>query len=132
MKVIIPILYPTEETETSREETSEVEGVGTGQPGIIHALDPVNINPRNSSGDILSIEIVLEATDQSVIDELVARDYEIRDKLSSYLAFKTASELNDQANWEQYKKDMIELVNNSLTTGQITGLYIPSKIIQFM
>ena len=132
MKVIIPMLYPTEETETSSEETAEVAGAGALQPGIILALDPININPRNSSGDILSIEIVLEATDQKVIDELITRNYEIRDKLSSYLAFKTASELNDQANWEQYKKDMVELINGSLTTGQIMGLYIPSKIIQFM
>jgi len=132
MKVIIPMLYPTQETESSSEETTEITESGVSQPGIIHALDPININPRNSSGDILSIEIVLEATDQKVIDELTMRDYEIRDKLSSYLAFKTATELNDQANWEQYKKEMVELINGSLTAGQIMGLYIPSKIIQFM
>ena len=82
-------------------------------------------------GDILSIDIVIEAVDQEVVDELVLRDIEIRDKLSSYLAFKTVDELNNQENWEEYKKEMVDIVNRSLSSGTVSALYIPSKIIQF-
>jgi flagellar basal body-associated protein FliL len=130
VKVIIPMLYPTEVTAPKPEKISESSASAMTAP-VQHALDPININPRNSNGDIFSIEIVFEANDQKVIDELTLRNYEIRDKLSSYLAFKTIPELNDQVNWDKYKTDMMQIVNDSITSGDIMALYIPSKILQF-
>ena len=133
VKVIIPMLYKTEVTDTSEGEAKKENKEDTPDaPGIKHSLEPINLNPRSSNGEIFSIEIVLEATDQAVIDELTLRDYEIRDKLSSYLAFKTVADLNNPENWEQYKKDMSDIVNKSLSAGEISALYIPSKIIQYM
>jgi flagellar basal body-associated protein FliL len=133
VKVIIPMLYNTEATGTESDKVKE-EAKEDAPPAVTikHSLEPINLNPRNSSGDIFSIDIVLEATDQLVVDELTTRDYEIRDKLSSYLAFKTVDELNNPENWELYKKEMMEIINKSLTAGMITGFYIPSKIIQYM
>ena len=129
-KVIIPMLYDTEDVAAEQEEVEE-SGDAPAAPGIKHELEPININPRNSMGDILSIDIVLEATDQAVIDELTLRDIEIRDKLSSFLAFKSVDELNNQENWDGYKSEMIGIVNQSLSSGKLSALYIPSKIIQF-
>ena len=130
VKVVIPMLYPSEDTASVEPEKSETETADAAAP-LTRPLDPININPRNSAGDIFSIEIVLEAGNQPVIDELTLRNYEIRDKLVSYLSFKTIAELNEQSNWEQYKKDMLQIVNDSVASGDITALYIPSKIIQF-
>ena len=132
VKFVIPMLYPTEEAVREPEDASDTPDGEAGPVHIQQALDPININPRNSSGDIFSIEIVLETDNQAVIDELALRNYEIRDKLSSYLTFKSIAELNDQANWEIYKKEMMQIVNDSVLAGDITALFIPSKIIQFM
>ena len=129
-KVVIPMLYDSEVVIEEQEETEE-NGNIPAAPGIIHELEPINFNPKNSAGDIMSIDIVLEATDQDVIDELILRDIAIRDKLSSFLAFKTVEELNNQENWEGYKTEMIDIVNKSLSSGSLSALYIPNKIIQF-
>jgi len=130
-KVIIPMLYPVEEFEEVSLDMVATSDDGIKQPGIKHVLEPINLNPTNSNGEILSIEIVLEANDQLIVDEMVSRDVEIRDKLSSYLSFRTVDDLNNQANWIQYKEEMADIVNNSLSEGRISAIYVPSKIIQF-
>jgi len=132
-KVIIPVFYRTEELVEYNEPSQEEEGKDKAaiKHGIEKSLDSINLNPANSNGEIFSCDIVLGAENQEVIDELTMRNYEIMDKLSSYLSFKTVEELNNPNNWEKYKKDMLDIVNNLLTSGVISYLYIPSKIIQF-
>ena len=130
-KVIIPMLYKPESLieETKAEEKNDKDT--PNMPGIKKALEPINLNPSNSNGEIFSCDIVIEAEDQVVIDELDLRNYEIMDKLSTYLSFKTVEQLNKQENWDQYKQEMFDIVNNSLTDGKISAIYVPSKIIQF-
>jgi len=130
-KVIIPMLYKPESIieEAKQEETTDENAPGA--PGIKKPLEPINLNPSNSNGEIFSCDIVLEAEDQMVIDELDLRNYEIMDKLSTYLSFKTVEELNQQENWDQFKREMFDVVNGSLADGKITAIYVPSKIIQF-
>ncbi len=132
-KVIIPVFYKTDElaennvvSDESTEKGGEAKVLGISKP-----LDSINLNPSDSNGEIFACNIVLEAENQIVIDEITLRNYEIMDKLSTYLSFKTVYELNDPNNWEKYKKDMFDLVNSSLTSGKITYLYVPFKIIQF-
>jgi len=132
-KFIIPIFYGENEsleTETS-EETAQGESSGQPLPGIRKNLEPINLNPSGSNGEIFSCDIVLEAENQLVVDELTARDYEIQDRLSTYLSFKTVSDLNDLKNWDTYKKDMLNIVNSVLTAGKVISIHIPQKIIQF-
>ena len=132
-KVIIPMFYEKEElsdiSEDSDFETSDQSG--TQAPGIKKALESINLNPAGSSGEIFSCDIVLEAPDQMVVDEITSRDYEILDKLATYLSFKTVNELNDPNNWTQFRQDMLDIVNTVLTEGKIVSLHIPQKIIQF-
>ncbi len=133
VKVIIPIFYKTEElveyNELSREE--EEGGEAPRVQGIEKALDAINLNPADSIGEIFACDIVLAAEEQIVIDEITIRNYEIMDKLATYLSFKTVEELNNPNNWEKYKEDMFGIVNDSLASGKILYLYVPSKIIQY-
>jgi len=133
VKVIIPMFYEQEEfmdiSEDSEIETSMESG--TRAPGIKKALESINLNPAGSSGEIFSCDIVLEASDQMVADEITARDYEIQDKLATYLSFKTVDELNDPNNWIKFRKDMLNIVNSILAEGEIISIHIPQKIIQF-
>ena len=130
-KVLIPILYDDELVEDTQASVEQGDRETSRVPGIKKELDSINLNPSQSIGEIFSCNIVLEAGDQAVIDEITSRDYEIMDELSTYLSFKTVDELNDPNNWGTYKKDMYDVVNNILTSGNISSLYIPSKIIQF-
>ena len=131
-KVIIPIFYKTEELVEYNELSQEGEGgEAPRMQGIEKALDAINLNPANSIGEIFACEIVLAAGEQIVIDEVTIRNYEIMDKLATYLSFKTVEELNNPNNWEKYKEDMFGIVNDSLESGKILYLYVPSKIIQF-
>ena len=133
VKVIIPMFYEKEEfVDVSENLDSEGDTQSrTRAPGVKKALESININPVGSSGEIFSCDIVLEAADDMVVTEITSRDYEIQDKLATYLSFKTVSELNDPNNWEEYRKDMLNIVNSILTEGEILSLHIPQKIIQF-
>ncbi|MFC1551447.1 flagellar basal body-associated protein FliL [Candidatus Latescibacterota bacterium] len=134
-KVIIPMIYKNDELlETMESQETETASRGdAGARGTPIALDTINLNPAESTGEILSCEIVLEVEleDQAVVDELTARNSEILDNLSTYLSFKTVDELNNPNNWERYKKDMFDIVNSLLRDGKIQNIYIPGKIIQF-
>ncbi len=130
-KVIIPMLYKPD----AMFETTEVKEEGVSQdvttPGLTKALDSINLNPRNSSGEFFSIDIVFETQDEAVIAELNERNFEVLDKISTYLSYKTVDELNDPSNWEKYRKEMIAILNKMLRNGTITYIHIPQKIIQF-
>ncbi len=133
VKVIIPMFYQKEEITSKPKEVNLESGAesGTHVPGIKKALESINLNPSGSSGEIFSCDIVLEAPDEAVVSEITSRDYEIMDKLSTYLAFKTVDELNDPNNWIKFRKDMLNIVNSVLTEGEIISLHIPQKILQF-
>ncbi len=134
-KIIIPMIYKDDELTGSIESTVTDRGMANGSKatGTKIQLDSINLNPAGSSGEIFSCEIVLvvETSKQGVIDEIDKRDSEIMDKLLTYLSFKTIEELNNPNNWEIFKKDMYDIINNTLLSGEITSLYIPGKIIQF-
>jgi flagellar basal body-associated protein FliL len=112
--------------QSTEESTNQPEPPGTMVP-----LEPINLNPSQSNGEIFSCDIVLEAKDPLVITELGVRNPQIMDKISGYLSLKTVQELSDAKQWDQYRKEMIDLVNSVLTNGKITNLYIKQKIIQF-
>ena len=132
VKMLIPHFYKTEYIEENNESTVVSDESGTGRTvGLERALDSINLNPAGSGGEILSCDIVLEAESPEVIAELTSRNFEIMDKISTYLSFKTVSELNNPENWEVYRNDMLNIVNSILSTGKITYLHIPQKIIQF-
>ncbi|MHB9027363.1 MAG: flagellar basal body-associated FliL family protein [Candidatus Latescibacterota bacterium] len=130
LKVVIPKIYRTEEVAAEKKGKKEK---APSVPGLQKALAPINLNPSNSGGEILSAEIVLEAKaeDQLIIDEVTAREAQIQDILSSYLSFKTVAELNDITKRDQYKKEMLDKLNSILKQGKLTGLYTKSWIIQF-
>jgi flagellar basal body-associated protein FliL len=130
LKIVIPKVYKTEEVSAEKKGKDKKT---PSVPGLQKALAPINLNPANSAGEILSAEIVLEAgaDDQLVIDELTAREAQIQDILSTYLSFKTVAELNDISKREQFKKEMLDKLNAVLKQGKLTGLYTKSWIIQF-
>jgi len=132
---IMNYTYSTDSLDTMTESKSEEEKgptQDTGPPGEPVQLDPVNLNPAGSSGEIFSCDIILEANIVVAAElKLPAKNAQIMDKLSGYLSLKTVQELGDAKLWDQYRKEMTDLINSVLTTGKINNLYIKQKIIQF-
>jgi len=118
-----------EETASASEEKPKA-GNDT-LPGIMYELEPINLNPSQSNGEIFSCDIVLEASSQEIINELTTRNAQIMDLLSDYLSHKTVSDLSQETKWGEYKKEMTEIINAVMKNGDISGMYIPQKIIQF-
>ncbi len=130
-KVLIPYSYEKEMSmgDTSQGEQKKVE-TGSEEPGIAHALEPINLNPANSAGEVFSCTITLITQAQEVVAELTERDPQIIDIILTYLSSKTIAELSDVSQRQQYRKDIIERINSVLTRGSITNLYVTQWIIQ--
>ncbi len=130
---ILNYTYRTDELNTMTEKNSD--GVESNQdselPGILSPLDPINLNPSNSNGEIFSCDLVLETKDPLVIAKLNELKVQIMDKIANYLSLKNVQELSDAKMWDQYRIEMIDLVNSVLKPNKISNLYIRQKIIQY-
>ena len=133
-KKVLNYVYNTEgmvENVEGQESETEKNKEDTGTPGTMIPLEAINLNPANSNGEIFSCDIVLEAKDPAVVAELTSRNAQIMDKISTYLSLKTVQELNDAKSWDNYRKEMTDLINSMLSDGNISNIYIKQKIIQF-
>lgn len=130
-KVLVPYSYEKEMSmgDPSQGEQTKTE-TGSEEPGIPHALEPINLNPANSAGEVFSCTITLITQNQEVVAELKERDPQIIDIILTYLSAKTIPELSDVSLRQQHRKDIIERINSVLTRGRITNLYVTQWIIQ--
>jgi len=131
-KVMVPYTYEREVgiAEEKSPEAGKEREEGSTIPGQQYPLEPINLNPANSEGEIFSCTLTLVTHDAELLPELEQRETQIIDIILNYLSAKTTVELNDVTNRETYKKEIIEKINSVLTTGQITNLYITQWIIQ--
>ncbi len=132
-KKILDYTYDTDnfsESEVESEEGGNSSELGE-QTDIMVTLDAINLNPANSSGEIFSCEIVLEVNSEEDKTDLTTRNPQVMDTLANYLSLKTVSELADASKWDQYRREMIELINSLFNNDKINNLYIKQKIIQF-
>ncbi|MFC1692529.1 flagellar basal body-associated protein FliL [Candidatus Latescibacterota bacterium] len=131
-KLIIPYVYNTGESLEGTENSEiEIEIGKSEMHGFVKDLGSFNFNPANSSGEILSCQLILATDAQGAIDELTTREPQIRDIILTYLSLKSIQELNDVTNREGFKRDLIDRVNSVLTSGKISDLYITDWILTF-
>lgn len=132
-KVLVPYSYDREMTTGSGEgpDFDKKEGEkSTEAPGLVHQLEPINLNPANSAGEVFSVTMSLVTHDEPLLAELTTRDPQIIDIILTYLSAKTIAELNDVAQRDTYRKEMIEKINSVLTSGTVTDIYVTQWIIQ--
>ena len=133
-KKILDVTYNTEDLDTMSGDSGESDE-DSGEPGVLGVpleLDAINLNPYNSSGEIFSGIIVLEASVEDGTAEFTDRMNQIMDTLSSYLAMKTVQELSDQKQWDTYRKEMMEILNNDvMQKTKVINLYVKQKLIQY-
>ena len=130
-KLLVPMAYESKESvmETSS-SGSEGSESSSEEPGFPLQLEPINLNPKDSSGEVFSCTLTLSASEETVIEELKSRDPQIIDLILNYLSSKTIPELSDVEKREEYRKEIIQKINSILLEGNVTNLYITQWIIQ--
>ena len=74
-KVLVPYSYEREMIVGEPERApSEAGEMGSEEPGTPIQLEPINLNPANSAGEIFSCTITLITQDEGVVAELGERD----------------------------------------------------------
>lgn len=130
-KVLVPATYDRDMSEESTDGPEFEEGEGASEePGTIHPLEPINLNPAISMGEVFSCSLSLVTQDPELVIELDMRNDQIVDIILNYLAAKTVVELNDVTMRDEYRTDITEKINAILTTGRITNLFITQWILQ--
>jgi len=130
-KVLVPYSYEQEMTMGEPDKASSEAGeMGSEEPGIPVQLEPINLNPANSAGEVFSCTMTLITQDETVVAELGERDSQVIDIILTYLSEKSIMELNDVSKRQEYRKDIVERINSVLTNGKVTSLYITQWIIQ--
>ena len=132
---ILNYTYSTEDLDTLSSEVDENDdGVDGNSESFGKSVGPldINLNPRNSSGEIFSCSISFELPEDDETEEYTKKTNHIMDKLSSYLSMKTVEELSDQKQWDTYRKDMINIINKEiLNKTKVINLFVTSKIISY-
>jgi flagellar basal body-associated protein FliL len=132
IKFAIPAYYSySTKTATAAKEKPKKKDAKPESPGEQQSLEPINLNPAGSAGEVLATEIVIEAPSKSVIEEVKSRDAQVRDIVQTYLSSKTVVELSDISKRGEFKKDLVNDVNAVLKSGKITSLYFKSWFIQY-
>lgn len=78
----------------------------------------------------IKTEIVLEASSKKVVSELESREPQIRDRLISLIRSRTAEDLSSQAGMESLRFDILQAMNEYVTSGDVTDVFFIDLIVQ--
>lgn len=76
------------------------------------------------------ISIGYDKTKTKLAEELVGKEVVIRDNIIFYFKSQKADYINNSANTENMKRQLIESINRDLTKGKITDIRFKSMIVQ--
>lgn len=118
------ILHPT---------APEEEDSGTPEPieyGQFKELQGLIINPTNSDGRFLMLNIGLETAEPAVLEELDQKDIVVKDTILRLMSERTVQELGDITRRDTLKQVLIDALNGILNNGKIDRIYFTQYVIQ--
>ncbi len=94
-------------------------------------LDPfiVNLADKNARR-YLKLTVALEMSNEKLKDEIEKRKAEIRDRITTLLRLKTASELSTYDGTIALKTEIMNRLNAILITGRVTNVFFVDFVIQ--
>ena len=96
----------------------------------IHMIDNLVVNPAGAGTRFLIASIALAPGERSSVEELAARDIEVRDVLLRLLGSKTVDELSNIEERDALAQEMIDRLSAKLGTGVVSRIYMPQFFIQ--
>lgn len=88
------------------------------------------LNPARSGGTRFLVAAVSLAGDPAALEELTARDAEMRDVLLTALSSRTVDELSDVAGREQIREELRAALNGLLGYEGVERIFFPQFVIQ--
>ena len=120
------------EGEHADEEPAEGEHGKEGTPATkpVHMLDNIVLNPAASGGTrFLLLSVAFEVKSAAVLEQMKARDAELRDVVLVTLGSKTVEELADMAARESLKTELRAAAEKVFKKG-VKRVYFPQFVIQ--
>lgn len=111
----------------------DVKATSAPQPVVvtIWPMEAFIINIADTNGErYLKVVIQLEVSDPTVVPELEQLKPRLRDSILDLLTPKTYKELMDLAGKQRLREDIAGRVNNILTKGKVTKVYITDFVVQ--
>lgn len=121
-----------EKKSTKDEHAKGEKGAKEGGTYPVHQIDNIVLNPAKSGGTrFLMVSAAFAVKDQSMVDQLKARDAEVRDIVLRVLGAKTVNELADPVNRDALREQLKSALDSMIGTKEsIKRLYFPQFVIQ--
>ncbi|MEE9466665.1 MAG: flagellar basal body-associated FliL family protein [Candidatus Neomarinimicrobiota bacterium] len=117
-----------ENVQKTRKEKKKAAKLG---PVIAHPISGITANTAGSRGRrFVTFDIILETRVEDARDEMVTREYQIRDAMISYFGGRTVNELATRQFMSAAKDTVKALINGILETGDIDTMYFTKFLIQ--
>lgn len=101
------------------------------QMGYTYAIGDLTVNTYQSDGRrFVLAAFIIESDAKKVIEEVRNREPQIRDEFIKYLRRHTAQQILDQSFQDNSKRELMEAINQRLSTGDITSLYYTKLVLQ--
>lgn len=110
----------------------EGEGSGGGAASNLHLIDNLVLNPAGSGGArFLMLAAAIELKEAAQVEELKARDAEVRDVVLRVMGAKTVDQLSAMANREALKQELGDSLGALFKEPRaIRRIYFPQFVIQ--
>ncbi len=130
--VIAPKLAPASDV---AEVVVEEEGAGhEGEAKVaaaVHSVDNLVVNPANTGGSrFLLVTVSIVGKDAAAVEEIAARDAEVRDRIVDFLSGKPVTELGDPAHREALRTDLAAAIGGLFNEGVVKRILLPQFVIQ--
>jgi len=117
-----------ENVQKAREEKKKAAKLG---PVIAHSISGITANTAGSRGRrFVTFDMILETRVEDARDEMVTKDYQIRDAMINYFGGRTVNELATRQFMAAAKDTVKLLINGMLETGDIDTMYFTKFLIQ--
>jgi flagellar FliL protein len=107
------------------------EAPAEGEVPALLLLENLVLNPAASGGGrYLLFSVAIEAGSSKASEEFAARDAELRDLILTALGVKTVEELTEIASREQFKAELLTVINAKFGKKAVKSLYFPQFVVQ--
>lgn len=103
-----------------------------GAPANLHLIDNLVLNPAGSGGArFLMLAAAIELADAPLVEEVKARDAEVRDIVLRVMGSKTVDELAEATNRETLKRELADSLGTLFKKKQaVRRVFFPQFVIQ--
>ena len=119
------------EAEAARKELADKVEPAEQEVGHTYAIENVLVNPNEPGARrFLRIGLAFEADSEAAVEELQAREMQIRDLVITLYSSRTLAELTDPILKQHARKQLVQQVNEKLATGKLMNIYYTDYVIQ--